>query len=312
MKTRNLFAFAAALTGAMMIASCSKSDDIQDDTNRPVRFSGAIEGQVAATPVSRAADDRWGNDAIGIFMVGHGGTTVSESVVNYQYTTTGNDNFTPVSSVIYYPMSGAAVDFIAYYPYAANVTLDNEITVTIGDQTDAGQPTFDLLYAKADKGGNGYTKEDKDAVALKFDHKLAKIVMNCKADASVGATNLDDMTVTIKGTNSKNTFDLKTGTLGAANTEADVTPRKIATADGFDASYDAIIMPGEYGANTITVEFTIDGETFTWDVSEAHAKFDGGNEYTYEVTITRTGVSVSGSITSWETKGNNRGEVTAQ
>lgn len=311
MRTRNLFAFAAALTGAMMIASCSKSDDIQDDTNRPVRFSGAIEGQVSATPASRAADDRWGNDAIGVFMVDHGKMTVSESVVNYQYTTTGNGNFTPESSVIYYPMSGS-VDFIAYYPYDDGVTLDNTIEVTIGNQTDAGQPAFDLLYAKADKEGNGYTKEDKDAVALVFDHKLAKIVMNCKADASVGTSNLNDMTVTIKGTDSKNTFDLKTGTLGTAETPANVTPRKIATADGFGASYDAIIMPGEYGANTITVEFTIDGETFTWDVSEAHAKFDGGNEYTYEVTITRTGVSVSGSITPWETDGNDRGEVTAE
>lgn len=311
MRTRNLFAFAAALTGAMMVASCSKSDDIQDGDKQPVRFSGAIEGQVAATPASRAADDQWGNDAIGVFMVEHGGTTVSESVVNFQYTTTGNGNFTPASSVIYYPMSGA-VDFIAYYPYADGVTLDKTIAVTIGDQTDAGQPTFDLLYAKADKGGSGYTKEDKDAVALKFDHKLAKIVMNCKADASVGATSLNDMTVTIKGTNSKNTFDLKTGTLGTAETPADVTARKIATADGFGASYDAIIMPGEYGANTIIVEFTIDGETFTWDVSEAHAKFDGGNEYTYAVNITRTGVSVSGSITPWKTDGNNRGEVTAE
>ena len=307
MRTRTFLTFAAALTGALTIASCSKQDNPRNDTPSPVRFSGHIAAPAAVAADTYAAGDKWGNDAIGVFMTDHGTTAVSGSAANRQYTTSGDGNFTAApGDELFYPQTGS-VDFIAYYPYDAKHTALGDIDVTIGDQS--RQAAFDLLWAGADNGGKGYTKADKN-VALSFDHKLAKIVMNCKADGSVGAANLDDMTATIKGTNSKNTFDLATGTLGEAHTPADVTANKIATADGFGASYDAVVMPGAYGADALSVGFAIGGETFTWNVSEAHAAFEGGNEYTYEVTITRSGVSVTATINPWTP--NDRGGVTAQ
>lgn len=45
------------------------------------------------------------------------------------------------------------------------------------------------------------------------------------------------------------------------------TVREITTETGFGASYDAIIMPFNYGADDITVEFTINSETYIWKVT---------------------------------------------
>ena len=282
---------AAALMGAVAFTSCNVNDEISD--NVAVSFTAGID-QAAAVDGTRAAGTTWGNDAIGIFMM-NGATT---EAVNMQYTTTGSSSFTVAAgNEMYYPMDGSTVNFIAYYPYASGTALATPLGVTIGtSQTAASQPAFDLLWAKADNGGSGYNKVSHKTtpVALTFVHKLAKIVMNCTADPSVGSA-LTGMTVTIKGMNTENTFNLSTGTLGnSPDTPLPITPRTVT--DG--SVYDAIIMPDSYAAeDNITVEFTVSGETFTWDVGATN--FDGGNEYSYDVILTRTGVSVTGTISPW-------------
>lgn len=293
-----------ALAGAVCLASCSSDEETDVSNDGRVRFTAGIGNQaVAATPATRASGSAWASgDAIGIFMVGHG--TVDAEAGNKQFSTPeGNGTFTPVAgNEIYYPMDNSIkVDFIAYYPYKENVSFDADLPVTIApDQTTAAaQGGCDLMWAKADKNGNGYTK-DADAttpVALTFGHCLAKLTMNCTVDVSVGAT-LDNATVTISGMNTVSTFDLKTATLGTPETETGITPRKLTTPNtNFDATYDAIILPGSYGANKLSVTFGINGEDFIWQVDAI--EFEPGHEYIYEVIIRRTGVSATGTITPW-------------
>lgn len=296
-----------ALAGAMVFTSCNVEDEIQENT--AVLFTAGID-QAAAVGGMRASGTAWsGGDAIGIFMM-DGATPIAS---NRQYTTVGNGTFTPATgSELYYPTDDSPVNFIAYYPYMDGAALDTPIDITIGDQSQ--QPSFDLLWTMADNGGAGYSKASHETtpVALTFDHKLAKLVMNCKADASVSAS-LDGMTVTIKGMNTKNTFNLQTGAFGVAGTEAAISPNKwdspVAT---YAATYDAIILPGSYADGDVTVEFTLasTGDIFIWDVGAT--SFDGANEYTYAVTLTRMGVQVTGTINSWTTEGNDRGNVVAE
>ena len=208
-------------------------------------------------------------------------------------------------------MDASPVDFIAYYPHANAVTLDADIPVEIATtQTTASQATCDLLWARANgTSGNGYNKESTSAVALTFGHCLTKITMNCKLDASVGVSNLDAATVTIKGMNARNTFDLKTGTLGTPAKPTAITPRKLAAPVAtYAATYDAIILPATYAADVVSVDFGIGNETFTWDVKAT--TFKPGTEYIYEVTIRRTGVTAEGTITPWEPI--NKGGVIAE
>ncbi|MCC8036259.1 MAG: fimbrillin family protein [Rikenellaceae bacterium] len=310
MKKNNFKFFAAAgVLAVTALASCSVNDDINErEKNNPVRFTAGI----AALPKvdSRAAGSDWeANDAVGIFMV-QGSTALAENK-QYEVTNAATGAFGAVSGdEIYYPQSGS-VDFIAYYPYATGATLGTPIQVVIGAQNN--QPTFDLLYSV---NATDVTKAD-NPVTLTFEHQLSKLVMNVIAGDGLSAGDLTGMTVTIKGMSTETTFNLSTGSLDTPGTPAEITPRELTALSGYAASYDAIILPsaatttdGQY-----SVEFIIDpqgeAEPFVWNMA-AGTDFAAGNEYTYAVTLSRTGVTATGEITPWNTTDNDRGGVTAE
>lgn len=325
MKSKKIILILSALAAALCLNSCDKNEEVTNANDGPVRFTAGIGREAVATPQSRASGTTWHkDDAIGIFMLKHGPTTdIAESAENRKFTTTtGNGTFTPViGQEIYYPMNNSYVDFIAYYPHRDGATLTTAIPVEIATaQTDASQPKFDLMWAKATNAdpatptvpGPGYTKNGATApVKFTFGHCLAKLTMNCTVDLNVGAsTLLADATVTIHGMNTKGNFDLKTGDpTGTLAEVKDITPRQLATpTDGFHGTYDAIILPGTYADNKLTVDFTLAGETYTWNVDGI--TFNPGHEYIYKVTITRTGVKAEGTIAPWQTI--EKGGVTAE
>lgn len=301
MKTNGIIMTASILLAVTTFASCDVKDEIHDKA--AVRFTADIGGQ---TTHSRASGTTWSNgDAIGIFMVANGTTDIVSNNGNMRYTTAGDGTFTAdAGSEIYYPMDGSAVDFIAYYPYTSTSNFINPIIVDVSNQTN--QPAIDFLYASVNNGGNGYTKDYAGNVALTFTHKLAKIVMNCTADASVGH-DLAGMDVTIHGMGKSVFYHLDSDSFEILTVNGDIVPRTVQ--DG--SVYDAIILPVAYADGDVTVEFTLadgSGDTFTWDVGAA--TFESGNEYTYNVTLTRTGVKVTGTITPWTTI--DRGDVLAE
>ena len=308
MKMLRFFPATIALATTLALASCNANDDAQPSGPHPIQFTAGIGQPVVANPDTRAAGTMWNDgDAIGVFMVDHGTTTIAENAANKKFTIgSAGSVFNPIlGSEIYYPMSNSAVDFIAYYPYQTSATLDAPLAVSTTDQS--AQSTFDMLWAQADNTGadntaTGYTKDaDADTpIPLVFAHRLAKLTMNCTAEANTGYTSLDDAIVTIHGMNTATTFSVKDGSLGTPSTVADITPRRATTpTTGALATFDAVIIPANYGANQLTVTFTIGSETYTWDVNPV--EFESGKEYIYEVILTRTGVQATGTITKWET-----------
>ena len=208
-------------------------------------------------------------------------------------------------------MDNSPVDFIAYYPYRDDASLNQAPSVVIPTvQTDASQAGCDLMLAKADNGGAGYRKTDAGNPALNFTHRLSKLTMNCKVDVSVGdALLLDDATVTIHGMYTTGFFYLNTGSLYISRNPEDITPRRLAASPaGFHGAYDAIIMPAGYAAAALTVDFILNGNTFTWNVGAID--FEPEHEYIYEVTITYTGVTANGTIKPWDHEV--KGPVTAE
>ena len=301
MKTKKTIVMLSALAAALCLGSCDKNEEASVD-NGAVRFTAGIGKEAVATPQTRASGTTWDpDDEIGIFMVTHGNTYIAEAAENKQFSTTdGSKNFTPTSgNNIYYPMDNSRVDFIAYYPYKDGAKLAIAFPVEIATtQTTDSQADTDLMWAKADNSGPGYAK-GAAPVALDFSHRLSKLTMNCKLDVSMGSATLNGATVTIHGMNTVQTFNLATGTLtGTPGTPRSITPRKLSRVPADCAgAYDAIILPGEYFLGVLSVDFTIGAETFTWYIEDI--TFDPGNEYIYEVTIKRTGVSATGEISPW-------------
>lgn len=300
---KTLSSVAIAFAAVMTMVSCNQSDDITPDGPQAIRFTAGIGEQAVATPQTRAAGNNWHtNDAIGIFMMKNKETAVAATYAgNKKFTTKWDDRFLPESGQeIYFPLDADNhVDFIAYYPYTATegLGMDSKIDISTVDQTK--QREFDVMWAKATNGnGSGYNKNFNDNIPLEFNHRLARLTMNCKFDANTGISGFDsNSTVTIKGMNTATTFAIRDGAIGTAATVTDIVACKSSTTSGYEGTFNAIIVPATYDAKSVSVEFYVNNEIYTW-VMDA-CQFDSGNDYVYEVIITRTGVKATGTIFPW-------------
>ena len=302
---KTLSPVAIALAAVLALASCNPSDDLQPDGPQAIRFNAGIGPQAVATPQTRATGTIWNSgDAIGIFMLKNKETAVASTyAANKKFTTGAASLFRPVSGhEIYFPLDvDRHTDFIAYYPYTDTdrLGMDSQIPVSTADQT--RQPAFDVMWARADNNGEGYNKNFRGNIPLVFRHRLARLTMNCKFEANTGITAFDsDATVTLRGMNTATTFAVRDGALGTPATPADMVARKAATATGYAGTYDAIIVPDTSAAGTVTGEFYVNHETYVWKMDAT--TFASGNDYVYDVLITRTGVTATGSITPWTTE----------
>lgn len=294
MKKVILFSIAAAL---VTFTSCD-NDEQPENNPLEVKFTSGIN----ALPTTKAAIDGAGNsvwetgDPVGIYMVKNGTTTVAEGADNAKYTakTAGaSTSFTASGTAIYYPVDETAtVDFIAYHPH--NTAVTNYVyPVNVATQT--SQTAIDLMYApRMNNGGAGYSKADAAApVNFAFGHQLAKLILNVEKGAGVTG-NLTSVSIT--GMNTTASFDLKgTAGLTTPGNQANITP--FTATEG--SKYEAILLPVAALGAAHTVEFTVGTETYVWNMSGDIASLAAGSIYTYDITLTKYAVGVSGSITKW-------------
>ncbi|MCD8103009.1 MAG: fimbrillin family protein [Alistipes sp.] len=296
MKKNNIRTIAAFVFAAAVMAGCSKDPAEGTDGPVAVNFSAGI-GQAAipaSAPVSRASDTSWdADDPVGIYMLNNTNATVLAANKNYEVSNTSTGALTAATgNEIFYPQDGSAVDFIAYYPWQSGIT--DIYSVDVSDQSTLS--SIDLLWAKATgTGGAGYSKTSP-TVALEFEHKLTKLIIETVAGAGVGS--MSGMDVTIRGMDTEASFDLMAGSLGATSTPLNIIPAT--TLDG--QRYEAIILPRTVAtAGDVTVLFMIGTEPYVWTIP-AGTVFDGGEEHTWTATLTGTGVTATGTIKPWTPK----------
>lgn len=186
------------------------------------------------------------------------------------------------------------VDFMAYHPYNAAVS-GFAYPVDLSVQTP--QTAIDLMTAKADKSGAGYTKADgrsNTTVDFAFSHRLAKLVVDVTKDASVPG---NITAVSITGMNTAATYDLTgAGGITLPKNPADITPCTITAQE----KYEAILLPVDALTAAHTMTFTTDGgETYVWKMSQQIPQLDAGTIYTYTVNVTKYAVTANGSINKW-------------
>ncbi|WP_459686390.1 SUMF1/EgtB/PvdO family nonheme iron enzyme [Viscerimonas tarda] len=264
--------------------SCSQDDDNLPAAGAAVQFSAT---GIAATPATRTAingtsgQTEWAqNDPVGIFMTG------AATADNRQYTVSNVASGALVpygaGNTLAFPQSGS-VNFIAYYPWKNGQTLGN-YPVDVSDQS--APANIDLLYS------NDATGKDKSSnpVNLTFTHALAKLKMT--VTAGDGFSNLSGLTaVEIQNTGTTAGFKLSNGTDFNITATGNITPRQASP-----YTYEAILIPGYYASGK--VKFTVDGNDYFWDISAIN--FAPGTRYDYEVTVNKTGITVSSqSITAW-------------
>lgn len=288
------------------LASCNDDIDTAGTNNDgSVKFASGVS--IVKSRVSGSDGDIWDNgDAIGIYMVDHGETTIREGVNNVKYTTTSATStatFLPddPAKAIYYPVDATQkVDFIAYYPQTSSVQ-DYTYNIDVTDQEK--QSDLDLMRAFNNNEGAGYDKTNKgNYINILFKHKLTKIIITTTPDVGLEQTDLNNMTVTIRGLNAKATYRIETDELDEAS-PADNAPI-ITKSVIAGKQYEAIVVPQAFNAGTVTIEFALNNtknEVFVYKVPAK--EFKAADKHIFKVKVQRTGVSVNGEIEKWATVG---------
>lgn len=284
MKTKQLLG--AALAFIALVSSCKKDDyrKLEKTNTSEVQFTSRILG----APATKANGNTWdSNDEIGVFM--KQGTGLSNILAgNKKYSTNGNGNFSASEKdVINYPESGQ-VDFIAYYPYSADLK-GTSLGFNISEQSNPAK--IDVMYSNNAKS---LSKSSKTA-SLEFAHKLAKVELIVKAGN--GVANLTGLKTAYNNIPTFSNMDLATGTIangsGAANVQAKVTAQQE------NQLVEAILIPGEYSAKEVV--FSIGSDNYKWTLP-ANLNYESGKKYTYNITLQAGGlVAVTGNaiITDW-------------
>ncbi len=284
MKTKQLLG--AALAFIALVSSCKKDDYRKLEKTNPseVQFTSRILG----TQATKANGNTWdSNDEIGVFM--KQGTGLSNILAgNKKYSTNGNGNFSASgNNVINYPEAGQ-VDFIAYYPYSADLK-GTSLGFNISEQSNPAK--IDVMYSNNAKS---LSKGSKTA-SLEFAHKLAKVELIVKAGK--GVANLTGLKTAYNNIPTLSNMDLATGTIangsGTANVQAKVTAQQE------NQLVEAILIPGEYSAKEVV--FSIGSDNYKWTLP-ANLNYESGKKYTYNITLQLGGlVAVTGNaiITDW-------------
>lgn len=292
MKKQALLIFASAA----LLAGCSSEENegmAMDDGRVALQVSSGIDVQ------TRAHDDSWDiGDAIGIYML-DGDAPESG---NRKYTTKDGKHegsFTAdKGQTIYFPTSGDTRDFIAYYPWR---DLKGSTTYNVDVTSQTFQEAIDLMGAAK---VTGKSKSDP-AVAFTFTHKLVKLYMTIKPDgSSLNFSDLAGLKVTITNQRTKATYDVLAGggvTVDTTGNAEEITLKTVA--DGTIS--EGIVLPAEDTAGMLLTFELGSGETFTWAVKNAEKSksFAAGSKYLYNITVSKTALEVTSTVTDW-TPGN--------
>jgi len=263
----------------VLFAACNDYTETNTgSTQKGILFVSGLNDP--ATRISQDGSEWMAGDRIGIYMFGSGQTTAPDQA-NVPYSAESSaptTAFKADEAPLSYPVKEEPVDFIAYYPYSEKVT-DMIYPIDLADQS-ASLVAHDLMYAKADNNGNGYTY---GSVSLAFTHQLSKITLNI-TDENKDVLAPDG--ITIKGMYTQGTFNVSTGALIKGTTKGDILPYKNKDA------YEAILMPAFTFAPGHEVAMEIAGQSYVWKMQESYGGLEikAGYSYTFHMTVdTSTG-----------------------
>lgn len=261
----NLILAAAALIAA---AACTNDDNVTVDNNAPVaaRITATMAGDDAvATPATRAINDHWNGDHIGVIVLSSYGSDMAARYLNAHYATTSTGTtatFAPIdaANTIYFADTDNLVTFAAYAPYQPSATpgelpgTDGVITIDATRQTTpAGQEAVDFILAtgaaaRKDAPTVAFTRVDATN-DYSFRHIMTRLVLKIETPAAYGFSpdDVNDISrISLKGLCTGGLLDFKKdpATGMRFNFDADESTR---TADWDIAGYVHTVGPDKNG-----------------------------------------------------------------
>ena len=314
--TKYLFFAATALS----LAACSSDDENMSVNNGPVaaQITAGVSG-----PATRANNNVWEADAIGVRVIGATGTTqgiasvIEDLYQNVKYTTasTGTEADFTSTDGIFFQDANETVTFAAYGPYQPSTdkaTLPGSNGVITGNTSSQNtrelQKAFDYIYASGATASRSNPQVSFSG-EHEFQHKMTKLILIVKTSANDGfsATDVTNGIYTLSGLTHTGQFDVTTGEAHATGT---------ASPDAWSLSDNSLMTEGETQQRTFTsilypqtlasplvFTATIDNRDYTSE-GQIRPELNAGNSYTYTITVKKTGLEISTcTIQDWTNGG---------
>lgn len=293
----------------LILVSCTRASIFSDtpDLRTAVSFLPKIGNEK-----TRANGNEWGQgDAIGIFMLQKGkelqGEYILDEADNRHYITASSGESVTLQPIgedhlMYYPIDGASVDFIAYHPYRISSQLNEyNYSVRVDDQSDFS--SIDLLYS------TGSGSKHSRVVALNFVHQLSKIRIVVRKGAEMSQFDLSDAEVIISGMPVSANFALSNSTFNYVGTSgvAEIGDINMQAVVG-GITYEAIVLPQSARMfKDRKIAFSLPKNNgailpyaYDWVIPDG-TEYRSGKEYTYNFTLRASGVDFGGvTITDWD------------
>jgi hypothetical protein len=295
-----------------LVFSCSQDELLPAGPpagNNPlaVTFDGASRGEWidSSRAGTRADNDTWTeNDAIGIYMLPSESYDVDSAVwKNREYRVTPPSTLTPngPANIMYYPVNGSNVRFMAYYPYsdaADNIATLDKVDFDFTDQSiNARKEAKDFCFHRgtADYNRSGQAGQP----VLNFQHKFSKILITVTPGGG-GPSSVKDVAVTLSGMPKTATVDL--GRFAKKQSDSILVPNNgtnVTTITAFthptstaaEATVEAIVAPhsgtGSFTGRVFT--FTNGTDVRTYELPD-NVTFESGKRYHFKFIMTGTTV----------------------
>lgn len=256
------------------ISSCNNENEEQGLTDSLLMELTARVNQVK----SRASSDNsWTGDGTEQISLNVGEKKVTFKVTDIYGT------LEPVNedNQLYWPVPLKPQMVTAWYPATEGNNLPATWNVQ-ADQSGTGFQQSDMLYTFTEVSFQGNK-------ALPFEHLTAKVIVNLKGNGTNDAE-LAGAVVTIE--NSVLAGNLSAGILSASQGEGKtITPRKIAVAEGYVFSCQALLVPQDMKEKQF-IKIQMAGRTFYYVPEEGDANLTGGYKSVYNITVGDQSISV--------------------
>lgn len=277
----------------LFVISCSSHDDNEGNDNAPVAI--ALSSKVDVITRSSLQNTQIANGQKVGFFVTKTSLPTDVRYTNVELTADGSGNFS--SSPMYYPISTENVDFYAYHPYQASVSLAAPVTFSVqaNQSTDASYLNSDLLYTTKTN-----VAKSTSAVPLTFKHKLTQLNFTIKQGIGMDLSSMTS--VEVLGLLPTTKLNLADGSITAA--EGVATDIKVhgvrGTTTGEDqvSGMSAIVVPQTAALNVRLFKVTVNGVSYYYKPS-VDITYEAGKKYNYILTIDHAGITVTSDIEDW-------------
>ena len=320
--------FFTTITCALLaaLASCSNDHVLYDYTktdNTPIEIATSIGGVDVLT---KAATDVYGGESskhfdpetkVNVYIFEH---VEGEQTRAYYYGDNGKVEYTAEADGVlkadptnYFPGNGHGIDFYGIYPISIEGKDESQtFSVNTNQSEDENYKASDLMFAEKKT-----EKNRKAALNLTFKHQLSKVIVKLKKGNGLDETDLNDAEVKILNTMPKCTIK-SVGENGMKDITASGDTEAITVGrwnnETTSSGLAAIVVPQTIPEGTDLIQVTLsNGVTYKYTTKSGENQFTGftpGNQHTFTLTLSTSGITVNAEISGWVEGTGVNGEAT--